>query len=115
MELLEAKVDQGIELPEWVPISGINLKLDTLRFLDDRKIEWLGLASSKTPLLSATGKKWNFEEIKKKTLKNNPHILEIPGWDLHCKAVHFEGYGALDFCVLLNLNGAELGCFLMKK
>ena len=36
------------------------------------------------------------------------------GWALHFKKVVIEGYGEVDFCVALNREGIELGCFVMK-
>ena len=36
------------------------------------------------------------------------------GWALHFKRVVIEGYGEVDFCVALNREGVELGCFVMK-
>ena len=115
VQLLDAQLTRGIARPDFIEVCGQNLSSQTLLYLDQQAIEWLGIASSRTALANTTGKKWDFEDLKKKTCLNHSDVVEVMGWVLHCKKVVIEGYGEVDFCVVLSMNGAELGCFVMKK
>lgn len=66
VQLLEAQLARGIARPEFIEVCGQNLSAQTLLYLDQQPIEWLGIVSSKTAIANIAGEKWNFETLKKK-------------------------------------------------
>ena len=66
MQLLEAQLARVIARPEFIEVCGQNLSAQTLLYLDQQPIEWLGIVSSKTAIANTAGEKWNFENLKKK-------------------------------------------------
>ena len=106
--------NSGLEVA-FVQVSGVNLDAETLKGLDIRGIDWVGLPGGKTALFDQGMNRWNFELLKQDVVRTQPAILEIEGWEVYTKPVLFKDYGEVVFCVVKDFQGNELGCFLLKK
>ncbi|MBC2696244.1 MAG: hypothetical protein HF982_13410 [Desulfobacteraceae bacterium] len=113
INLTDVQRNNGIEVA-FVQVSGVNLDTETLKGLDIRGIDWIGLPSSKTILLDQEMNRWDFNSLKQIVTRTKLAILEIEGWEIYTKPVLFKDYGDVVFCVVKDFQGNELGCFLLK-
>lgn len=111
---INIQINSSLEV-SFVQVAGVNLDAETLKGLDIRGIDWVGLPSGKTALLDQGINRWNFELLKQDAVRTQPAILEIEGWEVYTKPVIFKDYGEVVFCVVKDFQGNELGCFLLKK
>ena len=100
--------------PTRVEVNGVNLNKETVTALDKKKISWMGIPNSKTKLLDPKNNYWNFSTLKEKTRKKRPIEVQLEGWQIYIKKVIFPEYGSVDFTIVTDMDGNEIGIFLFK-
>ena len=100
--------------PKLMEVTGVNLESGILNKLDEKQIDWTGIPSVKTPLFDREGNRWDANALKNKTRKNKPTELQFQGWLIYSKKVVFKNYGTVEYTVVTDILGNELGTFLFK-
>jgi len=114
LKLVEALQVRG-HCPEWFFVSGTNLDVNTLQQLDKKQLGWLGNPSRRTKLIDRNGKRLKYDTLKEQTLRKKPQILEGEGLFIRTKTVFLKEYEELDFIVVSDALGNEMGTYLHLK
>lgn len=113
LEMVELQEQNGHK-PELVEVRGVNIESNTLQQLDEKEIDWIVIPNGKIRLLDRKNNRWDLEELESKTKKNKPTELQIQGWLIYSKKVVFGDYGEVECRVVTDMQGNELGIFLLK-
>ena len=106
--------DQNNVLPDFINVTGHHLEPKTLNAIDIKNIPWIGIPNTKTPLLNQNKTPWDLEELKRKDLNKKPVAIDTIGWQIYSKEVFLDHYGKLDFIIVCNNAGQQLGIFVAK-
>jgi len=106
--------DQNKVLPDFIDVAGHHLEPKTLNAIDIKNIPWIGVPNAKTPLLNHNKTRWDIEELKRKDLNKKPVAIDTIGWQIYSKEVFLDHYGRLDFIIVCNNAGQQLGIFVAK-
>ena len=106
--------DRNDVLPNLMDIAGHNLEPEILSLVDIKNIRWIGIPNAKTPLLNHDQTRWKIEELKRKVLNKKPVLIDTIGWQIYSKEVFLDQYGKLDFIIVCNNSGQQLGAFITK-
>jgi len=84
---------------------------------DASQVPWVAAAHERLTLHDVDGKKrWNWEELKRKTLANKPDVSEVEGLKFYTKEVSVPGYDReLDFVVVTDFAGNEYDVVLLPR
>ena len=108
------KCDQNDALPDLIDVAGHHLEPKTLNAIDMANGSWIGIPNAKTPLLNHKNTRWDIKELKRKALNKKPIPIDTIGWKIYSKEVFLDQYGKLDFTIVCNKTGQQLGIFLTK-
>lgn len=113
LEMVELEEQSGHK-PELMEVKGVNIESSTLQQIDEKGIPWIVIPNAKIELFDLSNNLFPLEALKNKTKKNKPTELEIQGWYLYSKKVIFSDYGEVECTVVTDMQGNELGIFLLK-
>jgi hypothetical protein len=105
---------QNNVLPDFINVAGQHLEPKTLNSIDIKNIPWIGIPNTKTPLLNHNNTRWDIGELKRKDLNKKPVAIDTIGWQIYSKEVFLDHYGKLDFIIVCNNAGQQLGIFVAK-
>ena len=113
LEMVELEEQSGHK-PELVEVKGVNIESSTLKQIDEKEIPWIVIPNVKIQLFDRNNNLFPLDALKNKTKKNKPTELEIQGWQIYSKKVIFSDYGEVECTVVTDMQGNELGIFLLK-
>ena len=104
-------------LPSTFSLVGNLVNVENFKFLDGRKMPWVGAANERLSLRDLGGKKeWSLEGLKRKALNNKPDVCEGEGFRLYVKEVSLHKYEPeVDFVVVTDLAGQELDVLILQR
>jgi hypothetical protein len=113
LKMIELEEQSGHK-PELLEVKGVNIESGTLQQIDEKKITWIVIPNEKIELFDRNNNLFTLEALKNKTKKNKPAELEIQEWKIYSKEVIFKDYGEVECTVVTDMQGNELGIFLLK-
>jgi hypothetical protein len=113
LEMIELEEQSGHK-PELVEVKGVNIDSSTLQQIDEKEIPWIVIPNAKIELFDRNNNLFPLEALKRKTKNNKPTELELQGWHLYSKKVILSDYGDVECTVVTDMQGNELGIFLLK-
>jgi hypothetical protein len=106
-------------LPSTFSLVGRQSSVNAFEVLDARKIPWVAAAHQRLPLQYANSdktRKWDWEELKRKTLENKPDVSDVEGLKFYAKEVTIGGYSPeVDFVIVTTLAGQEVDTLVLKR
>jgi len=105
------------KMPPTLSLVRSMVSADNFKHVDAVKVPWVAAAHDRLQLYDIDGKRrWPWEDLVEKTMRNKPEELELGGYQLYVKKVSLKEYDKeLDFVVVTDFAGNQLNHLVLPR